>query len=280
MEINSKGVKTNQEMKGIGTQSDISQSVSIRQQFKDQSKQFNGIGESIFETEEDTERESQYSEHYSSSKKSDTDFLQYDGSNSMEGKEQNEMNSSAKTIFCSSGYKDICRSQSLVNQQSYENIKFSVAVLLSANTYLRMARTIHLTRGQWLGKTQYCTFQKKYLAGVVNEAYNKLTNALTDFLRVRNYCYFSGDGRCGSPGHSPKYLTYSMLDQARNTIVSMSVTQATKAGNSNNMEKLGFIKTLNSLKKKNRPNKANHYRSVQANSEIYPLKTRRCYATT
>ena len=30
MEINSKGVKTNQEMKGIGTQSDISQSVSIR----------------------------------------------------------------------------------------------------------------------------------------------------------------------------------------------------------------------------------------------------------
>ena len=252
MEINSKGVKTNQEMKGIGTQSDISHSVSIRQQFKDQSKQFNGIGESIFEAEEDTERESQYSEHYTSSKKSDTDFLQDDGSNSMEGgKEQNEMNSSAKTIFCSSGYKDICRSQSLVNQQSYDNIKFSVAVLLSANTYLRMARNFHLTRGQWLGKTQYCTFQKKYLAGVVNEAYNKLTNALTDFLRVRNCCYFSDDGRCGSPGHSPKYLTYSMLDQARNTIVSMSVTQATKAGNSNNMEKLGFIKTLNSLNKKN-----------------------------
>lgn len=65
----------------------------------------------------------------------------------MEGKEQNEMNNSAKTIFCSSGHKDICRSQSLVNQQSYDNIKFSVAVLLSANTYLRMARNFHLTRG-------------------------------------------------------------------------------------------------------------------------------------
>ena len=41
---------------------------------KNKSTQFNNIGESIFETEEDTETKSQYSDHYSSCKKSDMNF--------------------------------------------------------------------------------------------------------------------------------------------------------------------------------------------------------------
>ena len=54
-----------------------------------------------------------------------------------------------------------------------------------------------------------------------------------------------------SPDHSGKYLTFSMFDQTINTIVSMFVTQATKAVNSNNMERFEFIKNLNNLKEKN-----------------------------
>ena len=42
-----------------------------------------------------------------------------------------------------------------------------------------------------------------------------------------------------------------MFDQTINTIVSMFVTQATKAVNSNNMERFEFIKNLNNLKEKN-----------------------------
>ena len=83
------------------------------------------------------------------------------------------------------------------------------------------------------------------------------------------------DGRCDSPGHSAKYLTNSMLDQATNTIASISVTLVTEAENSNNMEKLGFIKTLNNLKEKKRPNKANHYRSAQKNLE-YIREEQKC----
>ena len=102
----------------------------------------------------------------------------------------------------------------------------------------------------WLGKIKYCAFQKKYLAVVVNEEYNKEKNALNDSLCVRDYCYLSSDGRCDSPGHSAKYLTYSMLDQDTNTIVSMSAAQVTEAGNLNNMKNFGLIKTLKSLKEK------------------------------
>ena len=57
-------------------------------------------------------------------------------------------------------------------------------------------------------------------------------------------CVFNGDGRCDSPGHNAKYLTYTFLEHSINKIVAMSVTQFTECGNSNRMEKYGFQKVL------------------------------------
>ena len=64
-------------------------------------------------------------------------------------------------------------------------------------------------------------------------------------------CYFSGDGRCDSPGHNAKYLTYSLADQGTGKIVTMSLTQVTEAGNSNRMEKYGLQKAIKEAKHKN-----------------------------
>ena len=101
VEIDSNGAQNNQEMTSIGTQTDISHS-EFSLTTKDQSTQFNSIRESIFKTEEDTETESGYSDHYSSCNKSDTDFLQSHSIDSMEeGKDQTGMNSSAFIAFWS-----------------------------------------------------------------------------------------------------------------------------------------------------------------------------------
>ena len=92
-------------------------------------------------------------------------------------------------IFCClKGNKNISKSQPLVNPQSHGNIKLPAAVLLSANTYMRMVRYFRLARVQRLGKTQHYAFQKKNLVAVANEEYNKENNALKDLLRVRDYC--------------------------------------------------------------------------------------------
>ena len=63
-----------------------------------------------------------------------------------------------------------------------------------------------------------------------------------------NIIDLSGDGRCDSPGHNAKYLSYSFIDKSTNKIVAFSLTQVTEAGNSNTMEKMGFKKALVSLK--------------------------------
>ena len=82
-----------------------------------------------------------------------------------------------------------------------------------------------------------------------NEAWLREQTNLLNELR-RNNCLLSGDGRCDSPGHNAKYLTYTLLDQQSNKIVAMTITQCTEAGNSNRMEKFAFEKVLKYIKTK------------------------------
>lgn len=151
---------------------------------------------------------------------------------------------------CSNGHTFIWKSQPSIKRQFYGNIRLSAAVLFSANTFAKMAEYFRLADIQWIGKTRFYSFQKKYVAGVVNEAYTKSKVILLNMLKQKGPCQLCGDGRCDSPGRNAKYMTYSMLDQETNNVISMSMTQVTEAGNSNNMEKMGFIKVLNELKEK------------------------------
>ena len=63
--------------------------------------------------------------------------------------------------------------------------------------------------------------------------------------------YLSGDGRCDSPGHNAKYLTYSLYDQTTNRVIGFSLTQVSEVENSNRMEKQGLMKVLADIKRKN-----------------------------
>ena len=49
----------------------------------------------------------------------------------------------------------------------------------------------------------------------------------------------AGDGRCDSPGYCAKYCTYTLLD-----VKSKKVVVVTEVGNSNQMEKKGFVDSL------------------------------------
>ena len=68
--------------------------------------------------------------------------------------------------------------------------------------------------------------------------------------RKGDYC-LSGDGRCDSPGHNAKYSTYSFTDKETGKIAAMSLIQVSEVDNSNQMEKRGFIKTLQMFKDEN-----------------------------
>ena len=75
-----------------------------------------------------------------------------------------------------------------------------------------------------------------------------MLKSILEEVKEKGPCYLSGDGSCDSPGCNGKYLTYSFMDKNTNKIVGFSLTQVSEAGNSNQMEKMGFEKSLRLLK--------------------------------
>ena len=83
---------------------------------------------------------------------------------------------------------------------------------------------------------------------MVNKNYNEKSKEITEDMKKHGVYHLSGYGRCNSPGHNAKYLTYSLMDKFTNRILAFSLTQVTEVGNSNRMEKVGFKKVLSLVK--------------------------------
>ena len=60
----------------------------------------------------------------------------------------------------------------------------------------------------------------------------------------------AGDGRNDSPGFSAKYCTYTLLDNDTKRVVDLQVVDCRETDfKSTNMEKLGFIRAMDSVMK-------------------------------
>ena len=153
-------------------------------------------------------------------------------------------------FLCYKGHKDIWRSQQVISRYALGNLRLAASNLYSANTYAKLEAFFKLANIPFLCKTSYYNIQKKFLFGVINEAWLNERTILISEIKKKPACS-SGDGRCDSPGHCAKYVTYSILDQASNKVIDMEICQCTQAGNSNRMEKFAFVKVLDRLKNEN-----------------------------
>ena len=119
----------------------------------------------------------------------------------------------------------------------------------SANTFQRLSQFFDLAGIQWISKSSFYAIQNRYLHGIAQRTFMLKSKAIIEEIKEGgNIIDLSGDGRCDSPGHNAKYLTYSFIDKSTNKIVAFSLTQVMDTGNSNRMEKMGFKKALASLK--------------------------------
>ena len=143
------------------------------------------------------------------------------------------------------------RSQQVINRYALGDSRLAASTLYSANTYAKLEAFFKLANIPFLCKTSYYNIQKKFLFGVINEAWLNERTILISGIKKKPACSLSGDRRCDSPGHCAKYMTYSILDQASNKVIDMEICQCTQAGNSNRMEKFAFVKVLKRLKNEN-----------------------------
>jgi hypothetical protein len=152
-------------------------------------------------------------------------------------------------LHCSNGHTTTWRSQPLINRFYEGNVKLAACVLFSSNTYMKMCKYFSLAGVSWISKSSYYNLHRNVLIGVTNSAWLEAKSQVeTEISQRGGKCSLSGDGRCDSPGHNAKYLTYTLLDQLSKKIVSLSPTQVTEAGNSNRMELFTFKKVINEVK--------------------------------
>lgn len=152
-------------------------------------------------------------------------------------------------LSCENDHQCVWRSQPLVKRYYIGNLRLSASVLFSSNTYRKLSKYFQILNIPWVSKSIFYQLQE-YMFGVTNEAWEKEQASIVLNCMDRNVVY-SGDGRCDSPGHNAKYLTYSLFDQDLQKVSSVSVTQVTEVdGVSNRMEKAGLVKVLDEVKNK------------------------------
>ena len=154
-------------------------------------------------------------------------------------------------LLCYKGHKNIWRSQQVINGYALGDLRLVASILYSANIYAKLEAFFKLANIPFLCKTSYYSIQKKFLFGVINEAWLSEKTILFSGIKKKTACSLSGDRRCDSSGDCVKYMTYSILDQASNKVIDMEICQSTQAENSNRMEKFAFVKLLNGLKNVN-----------------------------
>ena len=153
-------------------------------------------------------------------------------------------------LLCQENYKSIWRSQPMEKRFYMGNVRLSACVLFSSNTYRKLEKYFQILNIPWVSKSRYYNMLDHMLS-VTNKAWKKELSQIVSASKQRGLI-LSGDGRCDSPGHNAKYLTYSLFDQSLKKVIAVSLTQVTEVeGVSNRMEKKGLIKVLDEVKQKN-----------------------------
>ena len=143
------------------------------------------------------------------------------------------------------------KSQSDYKRFPVDNLMSAAVVLFCANTYHTIASFFQSANIQWISKTSSYEIQKKNLVGTVNRNYVQHSKGILITMKGRGNCCLIGDSRCDSRGHNAKYLTHSFMDKETDKIAAMSLIQVFGVDNLNQMEKKGFIKTLQMSKDEN-----------------------------
>ena len=150
------------------------------------------------------------------------------------------------TLTCLNLHTFKWQSQPMLGRMPAGNLLVSSAILLSGSTYTKMANFSEILNLQFLGEKTFYSMQDEYLFPEINDAWLSEQNSVFEEIGQTDL-WLCGDGRCDSPGHSAKYGTYSMLDQATDKIVDLKVVQVSEVANSNAMEREGFKRCMETI---------------------------------
>ncbi|XP_078495309.1 uncharacterized protein LOC108950611 [Ciona intestinalis] len=149
---------------------------------------------------------------------------------------------------------DCGNSRTGTSQQSYNEWKQPLNILLpglilaagiSATKLIRAFKAVNIT---WISES---TYYKSVNSNAYPAVFQLWKDEKKDIIKTmttrRQPLIIGGDMRADTPGHCAKFGTYSFLELNINKIISTQLLQSNEVGNSNAMEKQGFIRCLEDL---------------------------------
>ncbi|XP_064476231.1 uncharacterized protein LOC135390200 [Ornithodoros turicata] len=147
---------------------------------------------------------------------------------------------------CHQGHTFQWTSQPHIGKKAAGNALLSAALLYSGSSPTCTLRMLRQMRVQVLTDRQYYRYQGAYLFPTVNKVYKQQQEGLLEDLGT-DPTSLASDGRCDSPGHSAKFLTYSFYSDRLNKIIhfeQVQVKESTEVQASSHMEKEGLVRGL------------------------------------
>ena len=144
------------------------------------------------------------------------------------------------------GHHSVWHSQPCKNSNPKGNALTAAGILLSGFTFQRFKEIIDIANIKSISHTFFYSIQNLMLSPAIDYIYRMHQEEILVKLKAFEGVYSIGDRRCNSLGYNAKYGTYTFLRTADYEIANF-VSHVSNAGNSQCLEKYGFIKTFDRL---------------------------------
>ncbi|XP_049524234.1 uncharacterized protein LOC125945894 [Dermacentor silvarum] len=153
---------------------------------------------------------------------------------------------------CPLGHQKVWSSQPTTNGMAAGNVLLAGAILFSGASAVKVLRLLASVNIEAFTTSTYNVYQKGCLVPAITKVWSTQQASLVEACKGRDLCLL-GDGRCDSPGHSAKYLTYTLMDAETRKVLNFTqvqVGQNPQVKTSPQMEKVGFVQCLGELHSK------------------------------
>ncbi|CAN7938098.1 unnamed protein product, partial [Ixodes hexagonus] len=154
------------------------------------------------------------------------------------------------TTLCCNNHSHRWSSQPYVGRKPAVNVDLSAVLLFSGSSPAPALRMMRLMNIRVISERNYYDYQQGYLLPAVQTVWDRQRDEHLTAL-AGEPVDLSGDGRCDSPGHSAKYMTYSFFSHLLNKIIHTEQVQdkeCPEASASSKMEKEGCVRGITFLK--------------------------------
>lgn len=127
---------------------------------------------------------------------------------------------------CACGFKRRWQNQPFLKQMPAGNLLLSAAILFSGSQAAKVLHLLEIMNVAAISKATFFRHQRKYLAPVIIQAWEKQQLQLVEQLAgMEGGLALCGDARSDSPGHCAMYGAFNIIEQRVNKILDIKLVQ-------------------------------------------------------